>query len=84
MKEIICAVHDEQMKLFNKPVSFRNEAVAMRAFGDLVEGDKDSVYIKHPASFGLYKLGVIDYETGKIIADEIPTLLCRPVDFIKE
>lgn len=84
MNEIICAVHDEQMNLYNKPVCFRNEATAMRSFGDLVDGDKDSVYRKHPASFGLYKLGYINYETGKITCEPIPTLLCRPVDFIKE
>lgn len=85
MKRKLYAIRDEKAALFNPPCVFDNDAVATRAFGDLVTKDRDTVISNHAVDFALYYLGEIDVETGAISAvDGGVVCLCRGSDFIKE
>lgn len=61
------SLRDCKMNECNPPVCYPNDAVATRAFGDLVIKDKGSMIGMHPEDFALVYLGEIDLETGGII-----------------
>lgn len=69
MSKLIYAIRDKKMELYNSPVLFDNDAVAIRAFGDLVTRDADSMIHAHPSDFSLVRLGSINLETGVIEQD---------------
>lgn len=62
---------------FQSPTLMNNDAFAMRAFS---ENFSD---VKSPQDYSLFKIGMFDTETGEIIP-EVPTIVCRATDFVKE
>lgn len=83
MKVNLYSVRDKKASVYNIPVTFDNDAVAIRAFGDLVTRDKNSLIALHPADFQLVSLGQFDRETGEFFP--IPaTVLCDGDNFVKE
>ena len=81
----IYAIRDNKVGTFAPPCLFENDATAIRAFGDLVIKDKESLMHQHPEDFCLWVLGSFDRETGLIVqsTDDIRTL-ANASDFIKE
>lgn len=81
----IYAIRDNKVGTFAPPCLFENDATAIRAFGDLVSRDKDSLMHVHPEDFSLWALGHFDTETGCIVQDkEDFRTLANASDFIKE
>lgn len=81
----IYAIRDNKVGTFAPPCLFENDATAIRAFGDLVSRDKDSLMYVHPEDFSLWSLGHFDTETGFIEqAKEDFRTLANASDFIKE
>ncbi len=81
MKKVY-SIRDNKMETFGTLVYIDNDAVAVRMFGDLILGDKESLMGKHPADFGLYKLGEFDDNTGKMVNLDAPSLLAIGSDFL--
>lgn len=81
----IYAIRDNKVGTFAPPCLFENDATAIRAFGDLVSRDKDSLMHLHPEDFSLWSLGQFDTETGRIVqTTEDFRTLANASDFIKE
>lgn len=82
MMKKVYSIRDNKMETFGTLVFIDNDAVAVRMFGDLVLNDKESLIGKHPADFGLYKLGEFDDTTGKMANLDAPSLLAVGSDFL--
>lgn len=79
------AIRDNKVGTFAPPCLFENDATAIRAFGDLVSRDKDSLMHLHPEDFSLWCLGFFNTENGVIEQnpDDFRTL-ANASDFCKE
>ena len=82
MTKRLYAIRDLKMGSFMPICLYDNDAVATRAFGDLVSKDRESLIGLHPEDFGLYFLGEIDMDSGEIFASK-PVSLCLASDFQK-
>lgn len=83
MKIRLYAIRDKKAGVYNTPVPFDNDAVAIRAFGDLIERDKNNIISVHPSDFSLCLVGEFDRETGDICP--LDTVVVADGDqFIKE
>ena len=81
----IYAIRDNKVGTFAPPCLFENDASAIRAFGDLVSRDKDSLMHLHPEDFSIWCLGEFDVDTGRItVTVENYRTLANASDFIKE
>lgn len=79
------AIRDAKVGLCNAPCMFDNDATAMRAFGDMVLNDKQSLIALHPEDFVLLYLGEFNRENGMITQDSAGyRVLCSASDYIKE
>lgn len=74
MKVKLYSIRDKKASVYNTPVVFDNDAVAIRAFGDLVTRDKESLISVHPSDFSLCYLGEFDRETGLLSAADVVVL----------
>lgn len=74
MLDLLIALKDEKAGLWYTPFNARNEAEAVRSFGEALR-DPQGMVGRYPADFGLYRVGSWDRETGYIGVDE-PTLIC--------
>ena len=81
----IYAIRDNKVGTFAPPCLFENDATAIRAFGDLVSRDKDSLMHLHPEDFSLWCIGLFDVGNGRIeqTPEDVRTL-ANASDFIKE
>lgn len=85
MKRKLYSVRDSRMGTFAPPCLFDNDAVAIRAFGDMVGGDKQSLIALHPEDFVLCVLGEFDLETGRVEqAVEDIRVIANASDFLKK
>lgn len=84
MNKCLYSVRDARMGTFAPPCLFDNDNVAIRAFGDMVRGDKQSLIALHPEDFTLVYLGAFNVETGVVeqSADTIRVLAVAS-DFVK-
>lgn len=83
MKIKLYSIRDKKASMYNVPVTFDNDAVAIRAFGDLVTNDKQSLISLHPSDFCLVGLGDFDRETGDFFP--VPAIVLADGDnFVKE
>lgn len=71
----IYAIRDE-LAGFLPPTYDVNDPAAMRNFRVAILRSSDSMHYM-PSDFSLYRLGMYDSDTGKLIPDEVPTLLMR-------
>lgn len=82
MKTInVYAVRDNKMESFGKPFTMENNAVALRAFGDVIMNDKTNLMALHPADFSLYFIATYDETTGKFVNVDCPSVLATGSDF---
>ena len=64
MNKRLYSIRDLKAQTFTPPTIQDNDAVAIRAFGDLVTKDKESLLGTHPADFALCFVGEFDILTG--------------------
>lgn len=77
-KRLYC-LRDNKIGEFQAPCIFANDAAAMRAFGDMVTNDKNTLLALHPEDFTLEFLGLFNVDTGLLLQDvaDIPESLHR-------
>lgn len=63
------SVYDEKACAYLPPFYLPNEALALRAFGDMVE-DSNHAFSRHPADYTLYFLGSWDDEDAMLDQDK--------------
>ena len=73
-------VRDCKVGEYNQPCTFPSDAAAIRAFGDMITRDKESLLAVHPEDFSLVKVGEQDVLTGVLYPIQ-PTILANGVDF---
>lgn len=82
MKKELYAIYDKAAETFTDPAPFINEALAKRAFSDLISGD--GVYHAHPDDFDFYLIGYYDVRSGCMLSFDdviLPKLICRGTDY---
>jgi hypothetical protein len=78
------AIRDTKANTFYPPTLFDNDAVATRAFGDMVLGDKNTLIGTHPSDFSVCYVGDFDLETGTLIPSKVGyVVLANGSDFVK-
>lgn len=82
MKYGVYAVKDELVG-FDRPLTFDNDAVAIRAFGTGLK-DPNSYFFSNPADFSLWLIAVYDSDDGSL--DPVPggKKICDSMQFRKE
>lgn len=83
MKTRLYVVKDIKVGSIGAVLKFRNDAMAVRSFGDAVQ-QKDSIYNVHPSDFALLCVGEIDEESGIISAYAVPDCIVNATDFATE
>lgn len=79
MKVGIYAVRDVKADAFMQIMSFANDAVASREFGNAVRSE-GSFLSKHPEDYALYRLGSVDESKGEL-EGQLPSMVCTAVSF---
>lgn len=74
------AVRDDKQCEFNAPCSMPNDAVASRAFGDVLS-DANHPVSRHAADYSIWYIGSYDAESGELVADVPPYIVARAADF---
>lgn len=73
---VMVSVFDAGTQTFARPFFVRGEGEARRSFQDEVNRvAADNPLHNHPGDFRLFKLGVFDDNTGRILSVEVPELL---------
>ncbi len=83
MRKELYAIYDKAAQFFTDPAPFINEALAKRAFADLVSGD--GVHHSHPDDFDFYLVGYYDSSNGCMLSFDdviVPKLICRGTDYV--
>lgn len=83
MKTLLYTVKDIKVGSIGAVLKFRNDALAIRSFGDAV-AQKDSIYNAHPEDFAIICIGEIDEESGIIDPYAVPRLVASACDYGKE
>lgn len=84
MTKGLYAIYDKAAETFTDPAPFLNEAMAKRAFSDLVAGD--GVHHAHPDDFSFYLVGYYDDHNGCFVSFDdviLPRLVARGTDYVK-
>lgn len=84
MKVKVFSIYDSKMEAFNQPFFMNASGAAIRAFSDMVNGDKETNVYKHPEDYTLFELGVYDDLEGKIESYDTPVSLGLGVTFKTE
>ncbi len=79
MDLILCSIYDEKAGVHERPFSAASVAHAKRTFGDFVN-DSGTIIGMHPADYTLFKVGVFDVQSGKLVASR--DVLGNGVEFI--
>ncbi len=88
-KRLYC-LRDNKIGEFNAPCVFANDAAAMRAFGDMVINDKQSLVSLHPEDFTLEFIGLFNPDLGLLVQsvpdvpDSMPRTLAKGTDFMNK
>lgn len=79
----IYSIFDDKARAFATPFFMANEAMALRAFNDLV-ADPNTTIARNPSDYKLYHLGQFDDSTGFIEKIEIPEYITHAPTGAKE
>ena len=82
MKQNIYAVLDTVAVEFQPPFYLKNDAVAVKEFGEACENTETN-WNKHPEDYSLYNLGEFDTESGMINSKD-KRQIANASQFIKE
>ena len=80
MKVGIYAVRDVKADAFMQIMSFANDAVASREFGNVVQ-NKESYLARHPEDYALYRLGSCDETSGEL-TPQLPAQVVSAMAFV--
>ena len=69
MKTSIYVVKDIQADVHSEPVYLKNDAVAKRVFGNVVNNKQEHIYYTNPDDFELIRVGVYNDEDAHIEAE---------------
>jgi len=79
----IYSVYDEKAENFGTPFFMKNQQMAERAYGDLVN-DPNSTINRHPGDYKLYDVGSFDDVTGIIEPNDSPKFISNAQPKIME
>lgn len=79
MKLGVYAVHDAAVKLFCHPFYARSNEEAARM---LMMSASDTIVVKSPEHFSLYRIGWFEEESGLVESSEPKEFVIRAVDFV--
>ena len=74
------SIYDTKAQYYHLPYNLKNEAVAIRQFGDMVN-DKETTINKHPEDYTLFKIGTWDDQNAKYSLEKTPKSLGTGVEF---
>lgn len=82
MKKMLLVIYDSKAEMYMNPFSVPTLGVAYRNLADEVArvSDPSNQFAHHAGDFELYRLGVFDDESGEIVAEKEPRLVCRLSD----
>lgn len=80
MDLIQCSIFDEKSGVYAQPFSAPSVPHAKRTFSDFCN-DRETVIGMHPADFTLFKIGVFDVQSGKLVVMG-PDVLGNGVEFV--
>ena len=72
MKLNVYSIFDSAAKAYMSPFFMHNNGLAIRAFSDQVNSEKENQISKHPEQFTLFQIATYDDSTGKLEAVETP------------
>lgn len=81
MKFNVYAIRDVHTG-FLSPTFEINDAVAMRNFSHAVQ-QSESVLFTHASDYSLFRVGSFDSDTGRLMPEELPVLVCEGKDVLK-
>lgn len=85
MKVKLYAIRDKKAGTYNAPCVFDNDAVAIRAFGDVVLKSDGNLIASHPSDFQIVALGSFDRESGALVQSVEDIIVLADGDaFVKE
>ena len=68
------SVYDEKAENFGTPFFMKNEEMANRAYGDLVNDPQSTVH-RHPGDYKLYEVGKFEDTTGEYVGAPSPVFV---------
>lgn len=83
MDLMLFSLRDEKMKSFGAPFASRQFGEAERHIHSLVNDPKTQISA-FPADFTLYHVGTLNDDTGTIIPQNPPNLVCRALDLKRQ
>lgn len=81
MKLEMFAVYDLAVQAFAAPVFLRSRGEAIRSFSAAVEDEKTG-FLKNPADFQFFFLGVWDDSSGLFEGPAVPELIATATQFV--
>lgn len=73
-----CAVYDQALQSFSRPMFVPTVAVSTRHFSDECKRVADDNPLRnHPGDFSLYHVGYFDEDSGRLEALDVPSLVLR-------
>jgi len=78
MKQNIYSIFDTASGLYSRPFFTQSDGEAIRSFHDIAT-DAEHPVGRHPADYTLFRLGIFDDNTGKLI-DEDNSSLCNALE----
>jgi hypothetical protein len=80
---VIVAIKDTAARVFGIPFVVQAAAQAVRSLRDEVNStDSTSDVCKHPGDFELYQIASFDDDSGLVVPELSPQLLCRAKDLL--
>lgn len=76
--KIICALFDKKAGEYMQPMFVPALGIAYRSLSDeIARGGEGNVLAPHHEDFQLWQLGLFDTETGVIVSDGCPKMICE-------
>lgn len=69
MTNVFCGIFDIVSGTYIDFVTFQNEQVAKRWFGDVLNSSKENIINKHPSDYKFFRLADVDVETGVTVSN---------------
>lgn len=82
MKLGVYAIYDKKAVLYKSPYLSHNEDVAIRMFGNAVNG-AESELSAYPEDFDLYRLAHFNDEDGTYNNEPSPTIICNGQNVVR-
>lgn len=83
MKSKCVAIWDNAVRSYKSPVYVPHLGGVTRELSDMVNGNKDHEFSKHPEDFELHLLGEFDDQTGDIVEHSGERLVVRLKDLVR-